>query len=461
MLTRRPMSPGPESDAGQPAITRNARLFILFRVFFNCRFYYPVYAVLFFDFGLTIQEFAIMNAAWAVTIGLLEIPSGALADQIGRKRLVVFASILMVTEMALLLVTPVGGGAIVFWLLMTNRIVSGAAEASASGADEALAYDSFDESDRSSAWPRVMRRLMIFMSIGFTLSMLAGAKMYSADWLNGFLALFGTGANISPATAMKVPIFANLITGVAALVVSSRMTEVAHSDRPVPGSPDAGTVGKSFAATLRSANWIVRTPAALTILLLAVGTTSFVLLFYCLQSQIYRGLGIPDADFGYIGATISLLGILMAIACERMVKGWTPSQNFGFVGAIVLLGGIALANPVAGWLGVACLLPILFSMRFIQYFVSHYLNLITDSAQRATVLSFRGLSVNFAFGILFLLFSLLTTQIEARGIGTDEAFDIAISWFPWVFAASSVAIYTFSRLRNRRSLTQLIAGHQK
>jgi hypothetical protein len=89
-----------ESAPPPPALTHNARQFILFRVFFNCRFYYPVYAVLF------------------------------------------FASILMLAEMLLLLATPVGGGVMVFWLLLANRIVNGAAEAAASGADEALAYDS-------------------------------------------------------------------------------------------------------------------------------------------------------------------------------------------------------------------------------------------------------------------------------------------------------------------------------
>ena len=73
----------------------NVRLFIWFRLLFNCRFYYPIFTVLFLDLGLSIGEFAALNVIWAVTIVLLEVPSGALADQFGRRRLVVIAGWLM------------------------------------------------------------------------------------------------------------------------------------------------------------------------------------------------------------------------------------------------------------------------------------------------------------------------------------------------------------------------------
>ena len=44
---------------------RNWRRFVLFRVFFNSRFYYPVLAVLFLDLGLSATEYTLLNFAWA------------------------------------------------------------------------------------------------------------------------------------------------------------------------------------------------------------------------------------------------------------------------------------------------------------------------------------------------------------------------------------------------------------
>ena len=62
-------------------MSATARLFSWFRVLFNARFYYPIFTILFLDLGLSLGEFAALNVVWAVTIVLLEGPSGALADR--------------------------------------------------------------------------------------------------------------------------------------------------------------------------------------------------------------------------------------------------------------------------------------------------------------------------------------------------------------------------------------------
>ena len=69
------------------AAERNVRLFVAFRILFNARFYYPVFMVMFLDFGITVEEFALLNAIWAAAIVILEVPSGALADLVGRRSL--------------------------------------------------------------------------------------------------------------------------------------------------------------------------------------------------------------------------------------------------------------------------------------------------------------------------------------------------------------------------------------
>ncbi|MDF1591224.1 MAG: MFS transporter [Desulfobacterales bacterium] len=131
-----------ETDLLQPTFQiRNIRLFIAFRVFFNARFYYPIFTVLFLDFGLTLEQFAILNAVWAATIVIVEVPSGALADLYGRRNLLIAAGIIMVAEISLLCFVPTGNSRLLFAAFFINRVLSGFAEAAASGADEALAYD--------------------------------------------------------------------------------------------------------------------------------------------------------------------------------------------------------------------------------------------------------------------------------------------------------------------------------
>ncbi len=433
-------------------LPRNARLFALFRVFFNCRFYYPVYFVMYTDFGLSVAEFATLNLVWAVAIVVLEIPSGALADQIGRKRLVVGAAALMVLEMVVLLVTPPHTG-IVFWMFAINRVLSGAAEAAASGADEALTYDSIPAESRDAVWRRTMKLAMIGMSCGFIVTSVVGAASYSPDFVNW---LFGT--SLTKGDTLKIPLYLNLATALATLAIALRFEE---AGAPSAGG-GAGAIRGSFAGTFRAGLWILRSPAATSLMLIGLFYDSIIRVFYTVSSNIYKLLRLPEASWGLIGAVASVFGIGAAIACERMAKRYHATANFAFVSCLVFLGCLALANLPPLW-GVVLLLPIMISMRFLHYFLSHYLNMVTPSRQRATVLSFRGVTMNLAFGGLTLLFGVLTSRLagEPANAGSDDpelaAFGDALGWWPGYFAAGAVAISLFIRLRYRASLTRLVA----
>ena len=85
--------------------------------------YYPVFAVLFIDFGLTVGQFAVLNAVWAGAIVLCEVPSGALADALGRRALLVASGAIMVIEIALLCFVPLGDPRLVFAAFLLNRLL--------------------------------------------------------------------------------------------------------------------------------------------------------------------------------------------------------------------------------------------------------------------------------------------------------------------------------------------------
>ena len=168
---------------------RNLKFFICFRMFFNARFYYPVFAIYFLEHGLSWEEFGILNGIWAITIILLEVPSGSLADTLGRKRLLVLAGICMVMEMLALLFAPMDGSAWVFSLFAINRIISGVAEAAASGADEALAYDSLKEAGMQKEWGKALEKAQRYTSLAFFFAMMTGSAFYDSEFVNTCLRL--------------------------------------------------------------------------------------------------------------------------------------------------------------------------------------------------------------------------------------------------------------------------------
>lgn len=133
---------------------RNVRYFLVFRISYFARFYYPVFTLLYLDYGLTLSQFAILNVIWAATIVISEVPSGAFADTLGRKKLVVLSSVVMFVEIAMIALVPTGNPTLVFVVFMINRVLSGLAMSLASGADEALAYDTLKAQGKEEVYHR-------------------------------------------------------------------------------------------------------------------------------------------------------------------------------------------------------------------------------------------------------------------------------------------------------------------
>ena len=236
-------------------MSANARLFIWFRVLFNARFYYPIFTILFLDLGLSLGEFAALNVVWAVTIVLLEVPSGALADRYGRRPLVIAASVLMVLEMGVLCAMPVGQHDVVLWLFVINRVLSGAAEACASGADEALAYDSLPAGERTTLWPQVMAKLSRGMALGFVVSSITGSVVYDHHTLTSVLHGIGLDITVAKSVAMKLPLLLCLGTALACLLVTLRMTE---QRSPAPALAVMQSIRETWASILKTGGWIWR-----------------------------------------------------------------------------------------------------------------------------------------------------------------------------------------------------------
>ena len=124
----------------------------------------------------------------------------------------------------------------------------------------------------------------------------------------------------------------------------------------------------------------------------------------------------------------------------------------------------AAAHPQPGWTGVVLVVPLFLSMRFLQFFLSHYLNEIVDSERRATALSFRGLTINLAYGTLTLLFGWQTIWVGGQlhlSAEDPRVFATALQWWPWWFAVTLLAAgvwmwgRTFSTAKDERIVETL------
>jgi MFS family permease len=439
-----------------PFSLANIRLFIAFRIFFNARFYYPVFTILFLDFGLTIEQFAILNTVWAITIVCAEVPSGALADILGRKYLIVATSLLMVMEMCLLAFVPLGNSSIIFWAFLINRVLSGLAEAMASGADEAIAYDTLAADGKANDWPKVLSLQMRLRSIGSIITLTIGALIYDPNLVNRLLTWLGTALIVDQQITMRFPIYLTLIMALLATITAFRMEEKKQDMKE-------GTVVRTLAAlrlTWKAALWIARTPFALSIILIGMCYDHILRMIVTMTSQYFRLIHLPEASFGVIGSTIALLGLVVPKIAEYMIEKNSPTVNMYWVTGIGLIGLFGLTGFFPYW-GLLPMALIFIALMFVSFFTSHYLNQITESHQRATVLSFKGMAFNLAYGWIGFGFALLIghqrTSVQALHSAWSEsgieslAFIKAIGWFPWytIICLGLILIYCRYRFKGR------------
>jgi len=418
----------------------NIRLFIAFKVLFNSRFYYPVFTILFLDFGLTVAQFSILNAVWAATIVLAEVPSGALADIIGRKRLLVFATFIMIIEIGIISFIPKADPLVIFIVFLVNRVLSGLAEAAASGADEAIAYDSLAAKGDPNQWGRVLEVLMRFQSIGFIVAMSVGAAIYDPDLLGKICRFFGLTVSFSQETTMRFPLYLTFILAVFAFITTLRMKE------PDSGSSSSGfetkQISQAFGLTLKAGLWILKTPFALSVMLFGMLFDGIIRMVITLSSQYYRMIELPESVFGIIGSLVAMLGLVIPKMAKKIAENKSPSHAL-WITVFLTITGLTAMSFFWPYAGVIPALITFSAMYFTGFFVSFYINQVTSSDQRATVLSFKGLSYNISYGGLGILYALLL-KAKKQGIHSEHVenavFMDTFSWFPITFTACFFAL---------------------
>jgi MFS family permease len=421
-------------------ILGNPRRFVLFSVFYNARAYYPVLAILFLDLGLTLDQFALLNLIWAATIFLFEVPSGALADTVGRRKLLIASAVLMVMEMTCLLLAPREGGWLLISLCILNRIFSGLSEACASGADEALAFDSLAEIDRAESWDRLLASVMRWRSAAYVVAMILGALLYDPAPLNRLLP---AAVQIPVEIARRLPVVLVLCQAVTCLVIALRMVE---PPRHAP-LPSGGTCRHAIRLTLQTARWVFTHPRTGVVIVIGLAIDSIVRNFATINSSYYRLIELPEWSFGLIGASIGALGWFVPGIAKKLNQRFSTLANLGLAAGLSLLGlsALAFAWPIFGLLPAMLLMT---TLGYLSFTLSRALHREADSARRATVLSVKGLAFNLGYGLFSLGFSRLLMHFPQEP--ADAALRGALIWQVPAYACMVLALFAWGNFMLKR-----------
>src|SRR5919112_1927317 len=139
----------PSPNALPPAARPLARLAVGWAALSELVPYYPLYALLFLDTGLSTAQISALFAVWSVTGFVTEIPAGALADRWSRRGVIVLAGVLRAAGFVVWTAAPALGPFAIGFVLW------GISSALVSGASEALVHDGLADVGAEDSFARV------------------------------------------------------------------------------------------------------------------------------------------------------------------------------------------------------------------------------------------------------------------------------------------------------------------
>ncbi|MEE4165652.1 MAG: MFS transporter, partial [Desulfocapsaceae bacterium] len=292
--------------------------------------------------------------------------------------------------------------------------------------------------------------------------MTVGAMLYDPEMVNRFLAFSGVATTISQQVSMRFPVYLTLVLAFLSLWTTLNLRETGEEREKDGQRISLAAVREAGRLTWQAGLWIMKTPFALVIILFGMMYDHVLRMIITLTSQYFRLIQLPEASFGLIMALLSLLGLLIPRVAEYMVDTFSPQQNCLWLGLITVsaLWGLTGFIPYFGIIPMAL---VVIGLQLTAFFTSHYLNRAASSKQRATVLSFKGMAFNLAYGIIGILFALLMQFQRSAARETEpglpaelvenEAFRATIDWFPWyaLLMMALIALYSLYLLRKTGS----------
>lgn len=184
--------------------TRNINAYYFFHLFGNMAFWLPIYALFFLARKLDFETILLLYAVDTIFQTVLEVPSGVLADRIGRRPILMLGALAQAVGYLLI---AFGGG---IPLYIVGMALHGAALAFVSGADSAFIYDTLAAAGREDEFKKIEGRAYMYNLLGWgTAGLLGGliaeqsmAAPFILSAVTSFLAFFVIATGIEPPRQM-------------------------------------------------------------------------------------------------------------------------------------------------------------------------------------------------------------------------------------------------------------------
>lgn len=324
--------------------------------------------------GLSLFQIGIIEAIYHITAFTMEVPTGIVADLLGRKTSRVLGRFMTIISIIIMIF---GDHVVWFSLSFAFTALGNNLE---SGAGDALIYDSMKEIGREKGYMKVKGKIEVFFQLASSLALPIGGYLATLDY----------------SYVYKVALVVGIVTLLQSLTfVEPHIGRVEKKDNAM----------KSFTHQLRESVAVIKNSRKLAFLILmteTIGVSATTTFFY-----IQNYLKLNGRDEFRIGIVLAIGGLLSAIGASQAHRiekrfGYTKTLIMVLLGVVFFLWLMVIGSlSEIGMIGLSVVEAIEFVV------MSDYINKLIPSERRATVLSMQSMVFSLFMIIIFPIVGLV------------------------------------------------------
>lgn len=355
---------------------RNIILYYLVDFFDSLVFFIPVIYI-FLQGKINVAQIPFLFGYRYLIQLLMEMPTGAVADLLGKKLSIIIG--FTINAVYFYLLFNVNS----FWSFLLAYTLGGIGDAFISGAIDALVFDSLKQDDEEKKYRQVLARQNLFAQTGLIIAIVAGGFLYNLNH--------------------RLPFVISFIFQIFAIIASLFFTE-----------PLIDTVKFTFANYWKQIKLgyqeLFKNPyiTKISLFYIAVGGISWTVSMF-FSSALLVDLGFPNIELGIIGGGLKLLVVIILTMLVTNEKIFTKKISFIFFPILMtvsMLPGIFLKGYFA--LPFAAGAMMVSTARFM--ILNKYINEEFDSKYRATAIS----TLSMFVGIIYVIITICSGPIIAN-----------------------------------------------
>jgi MFS family permease len=333
----------------------------------------PIVVLFYQANGLSMHQIFMLQGIFSISMVGLEIPGGYLADILGRKKSILYGCILG------FIAYSIYSFSFKFEFFIIAEIIRGFGQSLISGADSAMLYDTLLATAREKEYSKYEGRII---SSGNFAEAAAGI-------LGGLLAII----------SIRTPYYVQTFVALSAIPACLALKEPPlHYFRPKPG----------FKAVFKIIKFSIYDNPKLRLSIFfssIIGASTLTMAWFA--QPYFKSVNLPIGLYGIIWSILNLsVGISSMYAYKMEKKAGPVKTVFLFSFAICII--YFILGTISSLWAIGFLLIFYLARGLATPLLKNYINQITDSEVRATILSVRNSVIRLIFAVLGPLYGFIT-----------------------------------------------------